>query len=179
FGVTMIYAMLGRYPYAGDPEYGDDDRAALIVPTPDEREAWGPLGARMLDVLFKLVSASPAQRPASADAVADALRLVDDIPVIAGQRLVNEVVGSLRGLYRASGVGNDDNRGLDSDFARQTYVPTRLDTELLPAIIAGEKRLVLLTGNPGDGKTSFLMKVGERLLADGAEVIEENEAGWR
>jgi len=179
FGVTMIYAMLGRYPYAGDPEYGDDDRAALIVPTPDEREAWGPLGARMLDVLFKLVSASPAQRPASADAVADALRLVDDIPVIAGQRLVNEVVGSLRGLYRASGVGNDDNRGLDSDFARQTYVPTRLDTELLPAIIAGEKRLVLLTGNPGDGKTSFLMKVGDRLRGDGAEVVEDSKAGWR
>jgi serine/threonine protein kinase len=179
FGVTLIYAMLGRYPYAGDPEYGDDDRTALVLPTPDEREAWGPLGARMLDVLFKLVSASPAQRPASADAVADALRLVDDIPLVAGQPVINEVVDSLRGLYRASGIGNDDNRGLDSDFARQTYVPTRLDTELLPAIIAGEKRLVLLTGNPGDGKTSFLMKVGERLRGDGAEVVEDSKAGWR
>ena len=179
FGVTMIYAMLGRYPYAGDPESGNDDRDTLILPTPDERDAWGPLGARMLDVLFKLVAASPAQRPASADAVADALRLVDDIPVIAGQPVVNEVVDSLRGLYRASGVGNDDNRGLDSKFARQTYVPTRLDTELLPAIIAGEKRLVLLTGNPGDGKTSFLMKVGERLRGDGAEVVEDSKAGWR
>ena len=41
------------------------------------------------------------------------------------------------------------------------------------------KRLVLLTGNPGDGKTSFLVKVGERLRAKGAEGLTENEAGWR
>ena len=177
-GVTLIYTMLGRYPYAGDPETGNDDRALMNPPTPDERDAWGPLGAGILDVLFTLVAADPVQRPGSADEVADALRLVDDIPVIAGQRLVNPVVDSLRGLYRASGIGNDDNRGLDSPFARQTYVPTRLDTELLPTIVAGEKRLVLLTGNPGDGKTSFLKKVGERLRADGAEG-EENEAGWR
>lgn len=179
FGVTMIYTMLGRYPYPGDPEYGDDDRTQLLWPTPDEREAWGPLGAAMLDVLFKLVRAEPAERPASATVVADELRLLDDITVIAGQSLVNEVVDSLRGLYRASGVGNDGNRGLDDDFARQTYVPTRLDTELLPAIIRGEKRIVLLTGNPGDGKTSFLMKVGERLLGEGADIVEENAAGWR
>ncbi|HXT89698.1 MAG TPA: protein kinase, partial [Trebonia sp.] len=179
FGVTMIYAMLGRFPYAGDPEHGDDDRAALVLPTPEEREAWGPLGAGMLDVLFTLVPASPGQRPASADDVADRLRLVDEIPVIAGQRLVNEAVDSLRGLYRASSIGNDDNRGLDSSFAQQTYVPTRLDTELLPAIVAGEKRIVLLTGNPGDGKTSFLMKVGEQLRRDAAEVIEDSKAGWR
>src|SRR6185437_4961767 len=27
--------------------------------------------------------------------------------------------------------------------------------------------------------TSFLMKVGERLRADGAEVVEDSKAGWR
>jgi serine/threonine protein kinase len=178
-GVTMTYAMLGRYPYAGDPERGDDDRRTLVPPTPDEREAWGPLGAGLLDVLFKLVVASPAQRLSSAEEVANQLRLVRDIPVVAGQRVVNPVVDSLRGLYRASGIGNTDNRGLDSDFAQRTYVPTQLDTELLPAIVAGEKRIVALTGNPGDGKTSFLMKVGERLRGAGAEVVEDSKAGWR
>ena len=149
-GVTMIYAMLGRYPYAGDPETGNDDRARLNPPTPDEREAWGP--ARRRDARRAVQaggSRARASGPASADEVADALRLVDDIPVIAGQRLVNPVVDSLRGLYRASGIGNDDNRGLDSPFARQTYVPTRLDTELLPAIVAGEKRLVAADRQPG------------------------------
>jgi serine/threonine protein kinase len=179
FGVTMIYTMLGRYPYAGDPDRGDDDRSHLLPPTDDERRGWGSLGAAMLDVLFSTVQASPAQRPASADDVAAELRLLNEITEIAGERRVNPVVDSLRGLYRASSVGNGGNRGLDDDFAKQTYVPTLLDMQLLPAIIQREKRLVLLTGNPGDGKTSFLVKVRERLLQEGAQVSVDNAAGWR
>ena len=45
-GVTLIYTMLGRYPYAGDPETGNDDRALMNPPTPDERDAWGPTRRR-------------------------------------------------------------------------------------------------------------------------------------
>jgi serine/threonine protein kinase len=179
FGVTMIYTMLGRYPYAGDPDLGDDDRGHLLPPTDDERREWGSLGAAMLDVLLTTVQASPAQRPSSADDVAAALRLLDEITEIAGERRVNPVVDNLRGLYRASSVGNGGNRGLDDEFANQTYVLTLLDTQLLPAIIQREKRLVLLTGNPGDGKTSFLVKVGRRLGQEGAQVSVENAAGWR
>jgi serine/threonine protein kinase len=179
FGVTMIYTMLGRYPYAGDPDRGDDDRNHLIPPTDDERRGWGSLGAAMLDVLFTTVEASPAQRPASADDVAARLRLLDEITEIGGERQINPVVDELRGLYRASSVGNGGNRGLDDEFANQTYVPTLLDTQLLPAIIRREKRVVVLTGNPGDGKTSFLVKVGKRLVQEGAQVSVENAAGWR
>ena len=179
FGVTMIYTMLGRYPYAGDPDRGDDDRTRLLPPTDDEYEEWGPLGAAMLNVLFTCVEADPAQRPASADDVAAKLRLLGEITDVPGKRQVNPVVDSLRGLYRASSVGNGGNRGLDDDFAKQTYVSTLLDTQLLPAIIQRQKRLVLLTGNPGDGKTSFLVKVRERLLQEGAQVGADNAAGWR
>ncbi|MDL4777722.1 protein kinase domain-containing protein [Actinomadura xylanilytica] len=179
FAVTMIYTMLGRYPYAGDPARGDDDRERLLPPTDDERRAWGRLGAAMLEVLYSAVRTDPAERPASANELAAQLQLLDEIVEPQGELLVNPVVDHLRGLYRASSVGNSGNRGLDDDFAHRTYVPTLLDTELLPAIARGELRLVLLTGNPGDGKTSFLVKISEQLHQDGAQVISENAAGWR
>ncbi len=87
-------------------------------------------------------------------------------------------VRQIRGLYRNSASGNPDNRGLDSDFARATYVPTRLDTDLLPDVATLKKRLVLLTGNPGDGKTAFLEKVRDDLKSRGAVGIREDRYGW-
>lgn len=179
FAVTMIYTMLGRFPYAGDPARGDDDRTVLVPPTADERRTWKPLGSAMLDVLFRAADADPERRPSSAAGLADELRLVEEIPQGAGEAVINPVVDNLRRLYRASSVGNAGNRGLDDQFAHDTYVPTLLDTELLPAIVRGDMRWILLTGNPGDGKTSFLVQVGDDLQDRGAELVEENAAGWR
>ena len=172
FGVTMIYTMLGRYPYAGDPDRGDDDRA-LVHPA-DRRRARCLGAARRRDARRAVHAAwrpTPRSGPASADEVADELRLVDEIPEIAGQRRGQPGGGQpARASTGRAASATAAIVGLDDEFARQTYVPTLLDTELLPAIVAGEKRLVLLTGNPGDGKTSFLVKVGERLRARGAQV---------
>src|SRR5690606_37821495 len=53
---------------------------------------------------------------------------------------------------------NAGTRGLD-DYAKLIYVETALDTELAPAILAGQLRLVLITGNAGDGKTAFLQQL--------------------
>jgi serine/threonine protein kinase len=198
FAVSMIHSMLGRYPYAGDPADKTDNRAQLQPPSEDECRTWGPLGSAMLDVLYLAVDFDPAKRLGSAkelQAKLDVLRLIDDQPELTAEgpvddadedraelpktRVENPSVNSLRGLYRASSLGNGGNRGLDDEFALATYVPTLLDRELLPAILKGEKRLVLLTGNPGDGKTSFLVNVGKELLASGAEKIDNNAAGWK
>ena len=54
-----------------------------------------------------------------------------------------------------------------------------LDTELLPRVLAGELDVVLLSGNPGDGKTSVLVQLGDQLRADGATLEHEDAAGWR
>ncbi|MCW3842860.1 protein kinase [Micromonospora yasonensis] len=177
--VTMIYTMLGRYPYAGDPACGTDDRSELLHPTREERDSWGAFGSAVLDVFFKGAHADPTQRPTSVDEWARQLRLLDDLPARVGVVAVNPVIDQLRGLYRASAVGNSGNRGLDDEFARSTYVPTLLDSKLQPAVIRGQTRLVLLTGNPGDGKTSFLVQVGEELTRRGAEIVEKTAAGWR
>ena len=45
------------------------------------------------------------------------------------------------------------------EIARLTYVRTKLDNKLAPAVVSGNFRLVIVTGNAGDGKTAFLQQV--------------------
>ncbi len=91
---------------------------------------------------------------------------------------VNPWVDNVRGLYRNSGQGNADNRGLDSEFVRTTYVDTALDTHLLPAILAHRPKAVFLSGNPGDGKTAFLAQVQAVLAQRGGELVQDDCSGW-
>jgi len=65
--------------------------------------------------------------------------------------------------YPGSLKGNDETRGLDSEFAEQTYVETRLDRVLYDEITNGEVNLVILFGNAGDGKTAFLQHLAIKL----------------
>ncbi len=94
------------------------------------------------------------------------------------ENLINPWVEKLLGVYQFSKIGNSDNRGLDTEFSKETYIPTKLDTELLPDIISSKFVAVFLTGNAGDGKTAFLEKVFIALKEKGAEVVDKNPAGW-
>ncbi|MEN3269977.1 protein kinase [Pseudonocardia sp.] len=170
---SVLHAMLGRLPYAGP---GIDERRTLVPPTAEQVERYG---RALLDALYRAVEPDPAGRPPDARAFADELVRVSDVVVVPGRRVVNPTVAALRGLYRHSGIGNAGNRGLDDAFAHDTYVATRLDSELLPAIIEGKLDVVVLSGNPGDGKTSFLVKVGSALDRAGAVTLHTDAAGWR
>ena len=70
---------------------------------------------------------------------------------------------SLLKSYPGSPFGNPETRGLDSDFAAQTYVPTALEQTLLEGIRGRRARLVVLCGNAGDGKTAMLQHLASRL----------------
>lgn len=91
----------------------------------------------------------------------------------------NSFVTQLRQAFRNSSLGNANNRGMDNDFSRNTYVRTELDDILLPDILDGKWNCVALSGNPGDGKTAFLEEVRRALLNGNAKEIECNAAGWR
>lgn len=80
-------------------------------------------------------------------------------------------------FYSQSEAGNGLTRGLDSELAKKTYVPTRLDRELLGATLAGKYRLVILTGNAGDGKTAFIQKAEEAARSRGALVQKRDTLG--
>ncbi|MCL3862943.1 NERD domain-containing protein kinase family protein [Actinotalea sp. K2] len=175
-GASLIYLMLGR-DAVSVPGSG---AARLQPPTAAERELWGPRGAALLDALFAAVALDPMSRPATAQDLLEAVRttLLPDPPPSMDEFKVNPTVDSLRRLYRASSAGNAGNRGLDDEFAKTTYVPTLLDSELTPRILEGDLSVVLLTGNPGDGKTSFLVRLGEHLKGRGAVSRRWDEAGY-
>ncbi|MCX6017397.1 MAG: protein kinase, partial [Chloroflexi bacterium] len=68
----------------------------------------------------------------------------------------------LLSTYAASLVGNAETRGMESSFARDTYVETELDRHVAQELRAGKAQLVILCGNAGDGKTAFLQKLAEQ-----------------
>ncbi len=70
---------------------------------------------------------------------------------------------SLLQSYPGSRWGNSETRGLDTEFASNTYVPTTLEESLLEAIRTASVRLVILCGNAGDGKTALLQHLALKL----------------
>ncbi|MBF0555153.1 MAG: hypothetical protein HQK96_11460 [Nitrospirae bacterium] len=74
-----------------------------------------------------------------------------------------EWLTSLLQSYPGSRWGNQETRGLDSDFAAKTYVETNLEETLLRDIRNRRVRLVVLCGNAGDGKTALLQHVASAL----------------
>ncbi|MGH8542621.1 MAG: protein kinase domain-containing protein [Gammaproteobacteria bacterium] len=176
-GVVLFELLTGRLPY--EVSDGVPRKEQPRPSTPDEGERFGE---PLMTVLMKATSPDPTRRYQTAiefrDALLAARRAAGQLIELPGTEVLNPVVDDIRRLYRNSEIGNPDNRGIDSDFASQTYVLTRLDTELLPRLIAGEFRLLILTGNPGDGKTSFLQRLGRALTAEGAHLENEDDAGW-
>lgn len=138
---------------------------------------------RMAKALLRVVSNDPTERPPSLvqmrqDLQKAVLALEEATTVPDLQERHNPWVDNLRSLYRNSESGNANNRGLDTEFVRETYVPTTLDMQLLPAILSERPKAVFLSGNPGDGKTAFLEKVRETLEKQGARFHKQDESGW-
>jgi len=168
--VVMFRVLTGALPFEGR------DRTRPTIP--DQIEGHG---RRLARVLLSAVNPDPGQRPKSVAELCDQLRTAmqsldevkEDLP-----KQENRWVNLVRGLYRNSGAGNADNRGLDSDFVRQTYVPTALDEQLLPEIFERRPRAIFLCGNPGDGKTAFLEQVRIELARRGGDERQADASGW-
>ncbi len=95
-------------------------------------------------------------------------------------RSENEVpwLQSLLQSYPGSRWGNSETRGLDTDFAAQTYVETPLEDALYHDILRRKVRLVILCGNAGDGKTALLQHLARGLgfgVHNSSERILENQ----
>src|SRR5205085_7827089 len=69
-------------------------------------------------------------------------------------------------LYSQNRVDNSGTRGYD-EVSRATYVRTKLDKRLAPDILAGRLRLVIITGNAGDGETACLQSLEEQVERGG------------
>lgn len=179
---VLIDLMLKRPPYEGSPA---EPTAGQVVrkPTDDERALWGRDGEALLKILFTAVNPDPSMRPARSDEFARKIKLhkapeLELLPEIHAEDNVNETVTELRQLFVDSQVGNRGMLALGGQFADATYVSTKLDSDMLPKLLEGKYRLVLITGNPGDGKTTFLNAMRSSVESRGGDTLEENQALW-
>ncbi len=104
-------------------------------------------------------SAAPTPHPAGAQGAVTA-QIVPAVKI--GERHV-EWLGNVLRSYPGSPTGNQETRGLDSPFAASTYVETTLEQTLISDMKSRKSRLVVLCGNAGDGKTSLLQHIAQRL----------------
>lgn len=86
-----------------------------------------------------------------------------------GKENYNPYVTRMLTLYSQARRDNSGTRGL-ADISKLTYVKTRLDTYLQPTVLDGQYRLVIITGNAGDGKTAFIKNLEQVAENDGAMI---------
>ncbi|WP_322480480.1 serine/threonine protein kinase, partial [Thermogemmatispora sp.] len=184
--VVLFKVLIGQLPFSYDKGGQRILRTVEELPIPDEQVR------RLATVLLRALDPDPTRRPSSARQFLSELEQARLAAVVAEgtapvlesdqERVaqINPWVEQVRGLYRKSASGNADNRGLDSDFVRRTYVPTALDDRLLPLVLEQRPLALFLSGNPGDGKTAFLEQVRQRLVELGARLVEEHsdQSGW-
>jgi len=84
-----------------------------------------------------------------------------DVQVVLRENQVGWLLSLLQS-YPGSRWGNRETRGLDTEFAADTYVATKLEGILYRDIRARSLRLLILCGNAGDGKTALLQHLADR-----------------
>ncbi|CAD5370099.1 Serine/threonine protein kinase [Rubrivivax sp. A210] len=180
-GLTLYEALTSRYPW-------DTTEPPINKPAPDPRELSGfaDLAPELVAVVLKAIAPRRAERYANATDFRDALvqlrhaRRIQTLSLAAvaaaagsGHAALaesapnsNAFVSHLLTLYSQSRRSNAGTRGMDA-LGFSAYVDTALDRALLPAVLQGEFRLVLISGNAGDGKTAFLQRLEKEVEARG------------
>jgi hypothetical protein len=91
----------------------------------------------------------------------------------ATEMTINRHVDVFLTIYSQSERSTGGTRGYDPE----TYVETKLDRNLIPRILDGATKLVILTGNAGDGKTAFIQHI-EKIAADrNAHLLKRTDNG--
>jgi serine/threonine protein kinase len=184
-GIVLYELITKQHPYPKREPRADVD------PT-DPREYLPDLSPELAKVLLRAVSADRNERFATSRQMRQALLDINEHYWLAQPTLskaipgitlatdeidrpnYNPFVTRVLSLYSQARRSNSGTRGLD-EVAQLTYVDTLLDKHLLPDVLDGRYRLVIITGNAGDGKTAFIRKIEQGAEQKGT-VIERSSA---
>jgi serine/threonine protein kinase len=186
-GVTLFeVASGGRYPW------GD-----ALAPTPQaptvqlqDMPRCSDLAPDLLEALRKALAPLRSQRYSSAEEFLSAILRVTLIrkprtpttPDLGSvEKNTNPFVNFLSTCFSQSHHTNAGTRGKDrrENHGLDLWVETDLERHLLPAIIRGEFSLVIISGNAGDGKTTFLQRLEEIITDEGGRILSRGQNGVR
>ncbi|MGY1948303.1 methylation-associated defense system protein kinase MAD6 [Nocardia asiatica] len=175
-GLILYEALTGSWPFEnlGRPVLSE------LARDPREFSGLGDLSDEFVAAVLKAISPLRGDRFGSAEEFRNALEAIGDsirrpretplpepLPVLTPGTAAdkNPFVAHLQTLYSQSTISNVGTRGHDP---HKLYVATLLDTELRKDVLDGRYRLVVITGNAGDGKTAFLEALVTHAIREGA-----------
>lgn len=182
-GISFYECLTGKYPF---------DKPTPPIKTqpknPKQFKGCADFSTSLVNLLMKMIAPERKDRFVSAEEFLKSLSEIKHYRSVlttgeigSGQKSVlkldfnqtkpntNPFVSHLLTLYSQSQVSNAGTRGLD-EVGRATYVPTYLDEKLKPALLKGEFRLVIISGNAGDGKTAFIQQFETYAESKGAQM---------
>ncbi|MBV5312764.1 MAG: protein kinase [Prolixibacteraceae bacterium] len=166
-GITLYELICHAYPWSGL-------RMPRVGIPPEPLQTYQPqISDAFASFILKAIGCNKTERFNTAQEMLDALKAIgeDNLvktepPVTSGEVFLvgpedRSFVDYLNSLYSQSRYGNAGTRAgsVMNSFDTLTYTKTKLDTELLKAIADGKYRLVIITGNAGDGKTAFIKQI--------------------
>lgn len=171
-GVTLYELLSHSYPWPGSEPFprmnipGNDIRS---VSTQDYSDAFA-------DFINRSIITDNKRRFSTAKEMLDSLLAIGAEGMLKkvpsqGVIIVNtttgeeyDIVDYINSLYSQSEHGNIGTRAAvtPSVLDKLTYTETKLDKKLLSDIATLKYKLVIITGNAGDGKTAFLHKVEQQ-----------------
>lgn len=163
-GVTLYELLAHVYPWPGK-------RLPVLDKQPNDISTLNTLiSPEFAAFVMKSIETRHQNRFKTAKEMLDALEAIGEVgiakksPVIVadGDGMELSIVDYVNSLYSQSTYGNAGTRAGwkgNNILDKETYTKTKLDTKLLTAIKEGKFRLLIITGNAGDGKTAFIRQV--------------------
>ncbi|MEP1076082.1 protein kinase [Leptolyngbya sp. PL-A3] len=183
-GITFYQCVTGQYPFQ---ELEPPKRKQALDPR--QFEGCEDLSIELVDLMQKMIAPARADRFSSAEALLRALNEIKTlrlpktpIQAVSADSLLplpdgilsdkpnfNPFVSHLLTVYSQSQKTNAGTRGLDA-IGEALYIPTLLDVQLMSAVLSGEFRLVIISGNAGDGKTAFIQQLEKHAERQSAQI---------
>lgn len=162
-GVTIYELLTHTHPWAGNKIPSTEKPAEDILKHNNrlspEFAAW----------IMKSIGSRKSERFATAKEMQYALLAIGEdklyrentISVLDTKGQTLSIVDYINSLYSQTTHGNAGTRAgwKESTFDTVTYTQTKLDKKLLQSIQEGQYKLIIITGNAGDGKTAFIRRV--------------------
>ena len=167
-GVTMYELLTQTYPWPGS-----DPCPKTGVPPTDIRKYNDKISDAFADFVMKSIVTDRNGRFSNAKEMLDALNAIGENGIsrytninvnTISRRDSIDIVDYINSLYSQSKHGNSGTRAgsKGSELDKLTYTETRLDKELIADIETLKYKLIIITGNAGDGKTAFIRHIEDR-----------------